>query len=91
MTEWVVVLSRGKNKYLTDRQYEFYKANRHKGSVCFPGFEINPSFVVQIYRREIKQLKKMYPCPKCKGTGISGASFCKSCNKTGLNKKILKM
>ena len=63
--EWVVVSSQGERVFLTEKQWDFYKTVRKEGTVTFDNFEINPSFVVQAYKRPAQSLIEIYPCLMC--------------------------
>lgn len=65
--EWVVIMSKGDEYYLTENQYEYYKDNIDQGHVFFDRIEINPFHVVSAYKRKAQEIQKMYPCPTCGG------------------------
>jgi rubrerythrin len=96
--EWVVVSSQGEKVFLTEKQWDFYKTVRKEGTVTFDNFEVNPSFVVQAYKRPAQALIEIYPCrmchkegyvmvmPKKKGDGVTYDS-CPNCGGTGVDFK----
>lgn len=95
--EWVIVLSKGEELYLTENQFEYYREHREEGVVGFDNFEINPSFVVQARKREAEVINELYPCKVCHTSGHilregeSGSTGifdeCTNCNGTGVDTK----
>lgn len=95
--EWVIVLSKGDELYLTENQFKYYQEHREEGVVGFDNFEINPSFVVQGRRREAEVINLLYPCKICHTAGHtlkegeSGSTGvfveCENCQGTGVDFK----
>lgn len=83
--EWVLLMSKGEDRILTETQYKFYREHRNDGgNVLFDDFEINPFHVVQAYRRPADEIIKRYPCRKCYTTGQINYKECPDCKGTGV-------
>lgn len=87
MKEWVLVMSRGDDFYLTENQYQYYKDNYQDGKIFFKTFEINPPFVVSARQRPVEALLDMYPCHACLQTGKALGKVCENCDGTGVDIK----
>jgi len=91
--EWVIVMNKGEEIILTENQYEFYAEDRKRNQVIFDGFEFNPAFVVQAYKRPADEIVRMYRCPDCNGGTMVAkgdkAIMCPLCKGTGADLKLL--
>jgi hypothetical protein len=94
--EWVFVMSKGDDVYLTENQYQVYFDHWKEGQLFFGKLGINPSFVVQFFKREADGLFDLYPCVKCYKQGYlqivpkdvtKGLTYeeCPVCKGTGLD------
>ena len=84
--EWVIVMSKGEDIYLTEKQYAFYRENCKESKVWFDDFELNPAFVVSANRRPAQVIKGRYPCKNCGTAGImNDYSSCPVCGGSGVN------
>lgn len=81
--EWVLVMNKGDDIVLSENQYEVYKEGWKDGQMFFNGVMVNPSYVVQAYRRPAEEILRKYPCRKCYRTGVDGENTCKECGGTG--------
>lgn len=83
--QWVMTMSEGDQIFLTESQYDHYKANWEDGKMFFKTLEVNPSFVVSAIKQPAKELKQMYPCLKCQTTGKSLGKICPNCEGSGVD------
>jgi hypothetical protein len=90
--EWVLIMSKGDDVSLTEKQYEHYKDNWKDGKIFFDTFEVNPSFVVSAKQYPASdELKKKYPCKTCHTNGYlierdreGNFKICPTCEGTGM-------
>ena len=88
--EWVIVMSKGEDIVLTEKQYLYYDDHRKDDCIIFDNCEFRPPFVVQAYKRPAEIIKDYYPCHTCKTSGWEITKegkriVCSKCGGTGID------
>lgn len=85
--EWILIMSKGDDVILSENQYDFYKKNYKEAKVFFADKEVNPAFVVQVYKRPAQYIKEKYPCRECYQSGRKpdNTGWCDNCGGSGVD------
>lgn len=85
--EWVLIMNKGDDIILTEKQFQVFKENITETKIVFSDCGFSPAFVVQWYKRPASTwILNKYPCMKCRATGRSKDSgWCIACGGSGVN------
>jgi hypothetical protein len=90
--EWVIVMSKGDDIFLTEKQYEYYLEHVEDSIVNYDDQGFNPAFVVQFWKQEPEHIRRKYPCRTCQSNGHvlergedGNWKTCPDCEGTGLD------
>lgn len=88
--EWVLTQGKGEEIILSEPQFAAYKKQVEAGDMrqlFFGDVVVNPSFVMNLKKRQADVIKDKYPCKQCYSSGRipDNSGWCPNCGGSGVN------